>query len=131
MASPPRVRAFLFCDGVVRDPVSGKTTLVGVFETLDAYEFPLKQPPFAVYLRLTSLNGRYRFAIEVVSVDLLAVIRSVEVDDEFESDNPLEVLDWAIELDEIVWPAPGRYTVLLIVNGLIAEEATLAVEDHS
>jgi hypothetical protein len=53
------------CDGLARDPGTGKSTLYGVFDRIAVHEFPATVP-ISVYAKLADGNGRY-----VVSVDVL------------------------------------------------------------
>ncbi len=127
MASPPRVRALLFCDAVVRDPITGKSTLVGVFGQLGATEFPAVQEPFEAFVLLTGLNGRYRFHLEILSEDLATVIERIDLSEPIDFDTPLAEFAASVALDSVVWPSPGRYTVRLVYNGRIADETALTV----
>jgi hypothetical protein len=128
MASPPRVRAFLFCDGVVKDPLTRKSTVVGVFEVLLVRSVPAEPQPFTVYAAFAGLNGRYSFEVEIVADDLQTVMRRHVVVDEFEADDPLVVNELIVDLDDISWPSTGRYTVRLRYNGHLLEDASLSVE---
>ena len=63
MASPPKVDAFLLCDHVHRDAVTGKYTVIGTWDRLQSREFPAHHD-CGVYLSLTGLNGNYEFAMK-------------------------------------------------------------------
>jgi hypothetical protein len=60
-ASTPKLTAILACDGVQRDSISGKHSLMGVFGQIGTFR---NQPlqPFAIYAKLSGGTGKSRIS---------------------------------------------------------------------
>jgi hypothetical protein len=63
--SLPGCQASLLCDSVIRDELTGKTTLVGIFDTFRLLCYPGTTSPCMVYLRWVDGTGRFGIRTEV------------------------------------------------------------------
>lgn len=61
----PLCQAILLCDEVTRDEASGKTTVVGIFDTFYVPSFPGATVPCKVFLLLTGMAGNYNLVAEI------------------------------------------------------------------
>ena len=130
MAAPPKVLLFALCDGVVVDPESWKTSLIGVFDALYASQFPATHAAFTVYVRLTAMFGTYDFAVLVVGPDLQTVVARLDFPERLRIDDSLQVVETVLPASGVEYPGPGRYVVRLTYNGLTAEEFTLRLRER-
>jgi hypothetical protein len=62
---PPRCKAILLCDHVIVDAVTGKPTIVGVFEGFTVPSFPGFTALCHAFLQLTDGIGKYRITVEI------------------------------------------------------------------
>lgn len=62
---PPKCKALLLCDKTIVEAITGKTSIIGVFDRFNVLEFPGRTAPFTVFLQLTDGIGRYDVVIEV------------------------------------------------------------------
>ncbi len=62
---PPTCKAILLCDGIIVDALTGKVTLVGIFEHFNLRSLPGKTVPAQIFLQLTNAKGKYAIKIEV------------------------------------------------------------------
>src|SRR5262249_52805254 len=60
----------LFCDSVIVDQASGKTTLVGTFSGVAASTFPSPPKDIHIYSQVTSFVGEVEFRLVCVQIDL-------------------------------------------------------------
>src|SRR5437588_5264801 len=68
---PPTVPAcVLFCDGVILEQGTGKTTLVGTYSGIATAGFPSPPRDMHVYVQLTSFVGDVELRLVCVQVDL-------------------------------------------------------------
>lgn len=125
MATRPKVRAFLFCDAAVKDRSRGKTTLVGIFDRVIAPSYPATCGEFVVHFKLTDLNGSYEFEVVILAPDLAMVVGRIAFRPRVTVKNPLHPLELAANVVGLRLPAPGRYAVRLMYNGLVADEFSL------
>jgi len=62
---PPKCKAILLCDSVIIDAMTGKVSLVGIFETFNLLSLPGRTVPAQIFLQLTDAQGKYALKIEV------------------------------------------------------------------
>ena len=65
---PPVLLAALICDTVILDAMTGKATVVGIFDVINAPMYPVRHDRLFVFCQLT--NGRGRVAIRTTLIDL-------------------------------------------------------------
>ena len=127
MNNIPSVLAILLCDGIIIEQGTGKKTLVGLFNNLNAASFPTVQP-VGFYASLTDLDGHYRFDIRVVRLagETEELMGGAEA--EFESHDRLATLEMAVNLPPVPFTGPGRYEFQLFADGIYIGRATLNVQ---
>ncbi|MFI5402738.1 MAG: DUF6941 family protein [Planctomycetota bacterium] len=104
---------------------AGETTLVGTFDRVRAPSYPATCGEFAVYFKMTDLNGSYDFEVVVLAPDLAAVVGRIRFGSKVAVKNPLQLLELAANAGGLRLPVPGRYAVRLMYNGLVADEFSL------
>lgn len=62
----PEVLLFAACDGVSRDPNTGKPTLYGIFDRLTVTKVPSAAPPFTVFAKLFGGSGKHDIGLRIV-----------------------------------------------------------------
>ena len=60
----------VFCDGVILEQGTGKTTLVGTFSGVAAPSFPSPPKDIHIYVQLTSFEGTVTLRLTCLRVDL-------------------------------------------------------------
>lgn len=128
MASPPKIRVFVVCDAAVQDGETGKITLVGIFDRIAARQFPVTREPFAIYFRLTGLNGQYELRVRILGPDLQTVLADVGFERAIYVTDPLATTDAILNVAGLDLPVPGRYTVRLDYNAILADEISFLAE---
>jgi hypothetical protein len=119
----PYCLALVLCDAVHRDPLTGKFTLLGTFDSFMAPSFPAQLSLF-VYFAVTDGLGSCTLRIQVVDGkagpidaahegDTPGRIVGIKTDIEFPS--PLVVLEHAIGIQTRI-PDPGVYLCELWAN---------------
>jgi hypothetical protein len=69
MARPPVVKSFLIADSVIHDRITGKWSIIGVFDRVMAARFPTFHSPLAFYLKLADAEGTYKIRVELRDAD--------------------------------------------------------------
>ncbi len=111
----PVMMAALVCDTHAVDPTTGKKSLIGIFDRVNAARFPVSRP-ITLYYKLTDAEGRYEFKIRFSSrggEDLLA-----EATGEFTSKDRLKAMELVVPFPKLPLPSPGRYEFQLWANGM-------------
>jgi len=105
---PPVLLTAIVCDTVILDKLTGKGTVVGIFDTINAPRFPARHDALFVFCQLT--NGRGQVPIRVRIVDLEndeALIHEAEVLGRFE--DVRQVANVIVRIGGLEFPRPGEY----------------------
>ncbi len=105
---PPVLLSAIVCDTVILDALTGKGTVVGIFDTINALRFPARHEVLFVFCQLT--NGRGQVPIRVRIVDLEndeALIHEAEVLGQFE--DVRHVANMIVRIGGLTFPHPGEY----------------------
>lgn len=117
----------LFCDSVILDQATGKTTLVGTFSGVAATTFPSPPKDLHIYAQVTSFIGQTEFRIVRAQIDL------PESDEIFSASYPvtfrgkLHVEQLHLALHQFQFPRPGEYAFELWCRGRCLAERRLSV----
>ncbi len=121
----PECLAIILCDAIAREESSKKLTVSGVFNNIVASEFPARHRKMFVLLTLAGGWGEYELSLHIqheeTALDLL------EFKGPFTMDDPSEVADLDVEIEDLLFPEPGRYCVCLSVDGTIIKQRPFAV----
>jgi hypothetical protein len=112
MIQAPYPLAMVICDTTWIDPASGKRTILGCFDVIQARSFPAVYPIMGVFLSLT--DGRDRTTISIRLVDAEEerdplFLAETEVD----FADPRQVVEFDFYFTGVVFPLPGEYRVQL------------------
>lgn len=114
MPSPviPVVKSVYVCDEVVRDPNSGKVSLLNLWDTIRlpaSASFPYQLKKVCVFAWMRHGRGRVRCRIEIVQAATEAVILRTT---DFLLDFTNRLTQFAsFRLDRVRFPAPGYYYI--------------------
>lgn len=125
MQPHPILNAMLICDQTFQDEQSGKMTLVGVFETVRAYQFPARHGRLCVYAKLADVQGEYRLRLELVQLEELKVVGQGQFGATF-SDRMTPV-ELSFQVLDTVFERAGRYEFRLFANDRWVGSKTLSV----
>ncbi|MBI4229278.1 MAG: hypothetical protein HY608_00425 [Planctomycetes bacterium] len=124
----PLVLAMVLCDHLWRDPASGKVTLVGTFSAVTAREFPARHPEMALYAAITRAEGKMPVVIRVIKLQPQATVMA-ELSATVEFKNLDAVAEFGVDLQDLVFPAPGPYSFQVATGGsVLAERRVMLVQ---
>lgn len=115
--SPPHpvLHAMLICDYTIRDAATGKVSVIGIFETIQATDLPVLHPALNVYVNMGDVEGDYRLALELARVEDDVVLGRGEMPLAFaDRMRPTEVI---FDFRNLVFERPGRHEFRLSANG--------------
>jgi hypothetical protein len=126
-APHPSLNAMLACDRAIRDPVTRKVALVGVFDRIGIPRLPADYVSgMSIYARLTDAQGRYRLRLELVRLDDDQVIGRGEMDATLE--DRLRMTEVTLNLKRVRFETAGTYEFRLFGNDRYVGGLTLTVE---
>jgi hypothetical protein len=111
----PHCKAFLLCEGVAEDQVTGAISLLNLIDVMRLSSFPATSESFVVFLQLYDGIGRYTVSLELhdLADDRVAKATYQQVD----FPNRLDKLDLLIPIATMRLPRPGRYEWVALVDG--------------
>ena len=124
MARPPVVKSFLIADTVIQDRLSGKWSIIGVFDRIMTGAFPVFHP-LALYIKLGDTEGRYKIKVELrdASDRQVALIEGNEIDVKA----PIQTVELGLRMPPIPLERAGKYQFQLHVNNEFIASAPLEV----
>jgi hypothetical protein len=127
----PRVNAMLICDKVITEVGTNKKSLIGIFENINAYNFPCTHPFLSVYIKLTDARGEYRFSLELVDLETDSVIGKGQIPKAIKIEDPLATKDLVFNLASLKFKHPGKYEFRIYANERIFGQKTFLVKKTS
>ncbi len=113
-SSSVQILAFITCDGIHIDPLSGKHTILGVFSNLQAERFPVVHPRMIWFLTVMDVPvGSHHLSI---SIGLPTESPRTVVDRDFESRSPAQRINLINDIQNLRFKAPGDYTIMIEID---------------
>ena len=114
--SQPYCLAMVLCDAVHQDRATGKFTLLGLFSTVGAHEFPA-DVQLCVYFAITDGDGDHQVTLRVVQSEHIfdsACEPVYEANVNVKLESPLMVLEGHFGIKDLKLPDPGVYHIELL-----------------
>jgi hypothetical protein len=121
--STPKVKAFLFCDQVIRS-TDGKYTVVGIFQRIHSPQFPVFHARFGMYMCLGGMNGSYDLLIEFTDPGEGATLGRAELRG-LKHNKPLQDFETGINLPGLQFPKEGTFEVHVKCNDELLHVGTI------
>lgn len=127
MQPKPQILCWLTCDGVHIDPGTGKHTLLGVFSSIRARQFPFSHPFMIWFLTITDVTtGEHRVRI---SMGHGTSAPQTLIDRKFESKGPLQRINLINEIRSLTFPQPGDYGILIEIDDDVLLSTNMTISD--
>jgi len=108
--TPPVLVSIVVCDSVYNDASTGKTALVGIFNSITAGQFPMTHNRCCVFVSVTDARKETQFRLRIVHSESEKIV--IEMKGPASKDTtPLHMCDFCFELNNLVFPEPGVYLV--------------------
>lgn len=123
---PPLVLAIVICDQIIRDELTKKLTLIGVFSSITGPRLPVVLSSMHVYAALTGGRGELRSRIRIEHLASEQVV--------FEAEGPLafrgpqQVVELNVKLPQVTFPQWGPYAVSLYAGPTFLGSRKLVVQ---
>lgn len=113
--SKPIVLSIDICDEIIRDEISKKISLIGLFSQIQTQTFPTQHPSLHVYVSLTNGHRDYKGELRFVSGEDGRVIASMKGKVPFQ--NPLQTVELNFAVNNLKFERPGKYRVEFLCDG--------------
>ena len=126
----PTLLAILVCDLIIRDEQTHNVSLIGIFNTIHAIEFPTVHARLHVFVSLTDGRGVCNGKLCLVDRETEAVLAETSGEIEFPPD-ARSVVDMNFELRNTPFAKPGSYAFDFYVEGqLIGSRPFSVAQGH-
>lgn len=111
----PTLLAIVVCDETICDRVTGKHTLVGLFNRLGAAKFPCVHPKLHVFVSLTNGHGQAQGELKLIRKDKDETVLSLRGEVRFP--DPLAVVEMDFGIHNAAFPEPTTYSFDFYCDG--------------
>lgn len=123
---PPVLLAVVICDLIIRDELTKKLSLIGVFSAIHGAKLPVVLPAsMHLYAALTDGRGEYRSRILIKHLDTDTSVFQAEGPLMFQ--DPQQVVELNFKLPQVTFPHWGRYEIALHADGQFLGSRTFTV----
>src|SRR4051812_48891457 len=118
--------ALLLCDQVIIDRDTGKRSLIGLFEMINARDFPTTASDFWMYASVAK-GGRIdeRYYLELQAPDGELLVKAIWDLDDW---GPAEIVQFEMRVSGMELPTAGVYHARVFVQGRVLLERRLLVQ---
>lgn len=118
MQEPPKPKpiplAMIICDAVIEDRITGKKSIIGIFNNIATHKFPCQHPTINVFFTLIEGIGKYEGCLRCIKLDTNEVIMSLSGPIPFP--NRLATVEFNFELKNVTFPTEGQYVFELLCD---------------
>ena len=126
----PKLNAMLICDYVITEQTTNKKSLIGIFENINAAEFPCVHPCLFVYVKMTEARGSYHIRLELADLQDDKVIAQAKMPNEISIPDPLMAHEIVFSLRGLAFPHAGDYEFRVFANDQIFGQKSFRVTSH-
>jgi hypothetical protein len=101
--------AIVICDQIIEDKLTGKKSLIGIFNQIATQSFPCRHPQVCVFVSLTDGRGQSAARLRIVHDESEHVVAEVNGNIQFPDVNT--VIELNFNLVGLVFPDPGAYAI--------------------
>ena len=113
--NPPLLLALILCDHTIREAVTNKVSLIGVFNGLWARRFPFVHPSLCVYAALTDGRDRVPCCLRLRHSDTDRQLFALQGEVNFA--DPTSVPEMVFEIQHLRFEQPGDYLMEFLADG--------------
>ncbi len=104
--------AMVICDTVIEDKLTGKKSLIGLFNNINAKSVPTAHTGLNVYIALTEGIGSYEGKLKCLVDD----DRVLEIGGPLTFKHPHQIVEWNFNLRNLPLPKFGEYRFELLCD---------------
>ena len=118
---PPVLLSAIICDRVITDKRTNQPSIIGAFETVNAFKYPARHSRLAFFCQLTNGHGKVLITFKLVDVQKEdKPLFEQKIEHEFTDVRRVENLTFNIE--GIPFPHPGEYRFQVFAGSTLLSE---------
>lgn len=125
----PMGLALVVCDTIIEDKLTGKKTLVGLFDRVQTSRLPCVHPTMTIFVSLTGGRGEYPCEVVCRHTDSETVAFSAK--GKVNLRDPRQVVDLVFRLKGVRFPKSDMYWLHFLVDGVPIMMRPLVIQKTS
>jgi hypothetical protein len=113
---PPKCKAILLCDQTIVEAVTGKVSIIGIFDNWNIPQFPTLIRPFMAFLQLTDGVGKYAVSVDVHDLQADQIIAQARVAEAVFPERRVKV-NLMISVPPLPLSHAGSYDFVVLADG--------------
>jgi hypothetical protein len=113
---PPKCKAILLCDQTIIEAVTGKVSIIGIFDSWNLPQFPHPTRPFMAFLQMTDGIGQYTISVEVHDLEADQIIAQAQAARMTFPDRTAKV-NLVIPVPPLLLRHAGNYDFVVLADG--------------
>lgn len=109
--------AMVICDMIIEDRLTGKKSIIGLFNNIATGKFPCPHPSMNIFCVLTEGIGQYMGCLRCTNLESGKSV--MELKGPLPFPNPLAIVEFHFEIKNIVFPEAGQYIFELLCDDQI------------
>ncbi len=101
--------AIVVCDQIIEDKLTGKKSLIGIFNQIAVANFPCTHPRMSVFVCLTEGLGDYGARLRIVNEETGVAVADLNGPIQFPDANTVAELNF--DFVGLTFPKPGLYSI--------------------
>ena len=126
ISNSPIVLALLICDTVITDAMTGKKSLIGIFNSIAVAKFPHIIPQMNIFASLSNLEGEVEVKLKLIAGNEDVVF---ELPAKVPFKTPLDAPELFFNLQNFKVNSPGTYELQLIAKDEILASRLIVVRE--
>ena len=112
--------AIIVCDQIIEDKLTGKKSLIGIFNRVSAANFPCTHSRLAIFVCLTEGHGDYGARLRIVHEETGVIVADLNGPIQFPDVNG--VIEMNFDLVGLAFPQPGLYSIEFYCDDVLVLE---------
>ncbi len=106
----------MLCDNTIVEAVTGKISIIGIFDNWHVAQFPHPIRPFMAFLQLTDGIGKYAVSVDVHDLQADQVIAQARIA-EIDFPERISKVNLMIPVPSLLLQHAGRYDFVVLADG--------------
>ena len=112
---PPKCKAILLCDQTILEAVTGKVSIIGIFDNWSFPRFPSHTRQFMAFLQLTNGIGKYAVSVDVHDLQADQIIAQARIAEVTFPERTTKV-QLMIPVPPVLLQHAGRYDFVVLAD---------------
>lgn len=126
MQIKPILKALILCDHTILEEATHKRSLIGIFDRIQASQFPAAHPSMSVYVQFREIEGTFDFALELYDLTEAKTVNRA-VMQRFNVQDKSRDCELVFNLMSLKFPHPGEYEFRIYVDDFIFGQKSFKV----